>query len=314
MGGISWIKIDVGMFDNRKIRYLRKQPEGDSIVLIWIMLLTLAGRCNAGGAIFLTETVPYTPQMLADELGFDVSTIQNALDALERLNMVIPNGSYLQIAGWGEHQNIEGMEKVREQNRMRKAAQREREKAKRDALSRDSHVTVTQSHATDREKDEEKDLDGDIIPPTPSKETPSELFKRLLPEYGFSEELHGKLVEWMQYKAERRESYKETGLKSLLRQVENNAQKYGDQALCELIDLSMSNGWKGIIFDKLNETRQQGRKGTANPFLEMPREENAGHGGPVTFMQMRDEGRRRKNFSELVAEMESPSTSSSDLL
>ena len=69
-GGISWIKIDVGMFENRKIRYLRKQPEGDSIVLIWIMLLTLAGRCNAGGAIFLTETVPYTPQMLADELGF----------------------------------------------------------------------------------------------------------------------------------------------------------------------------------------------------------------------------------------------------
>lgn len=34
----------------------------------------------------------------------------------------------------------------------------------------------------------------------------------------------------------------------------------------------------------------------------------------VTFMQMRDEGRRRKSFSELVAEMELPSTSSSDLL
>lgn len=282
MSGISWIKIDVGMFENRKIRYLRKQPEGDSIVLIWIMLLTLAGRCNAGGAIFLTETVPYTPQMLADELGFDVDTIHNALEALERLNMVVPNESYLQIAGWSEHQNIEGMEKVREQNRMRKAAQREREKAKRDVSSRDSHVTVTQSHATDKEEEKEIELDRDITPPTPSKETASELFNRLLPEYSFSEELRGKLVEWMQYKSERRESYKETGLKSLLRQVENNAQRYGEQALCELIDLSMSNGWKGIIFDKLEEIQKKGQRGngsqTSNIFWEMLQEEKVKYG------------------------------------
>ena len=261
MGGISWIKIDVGMFDNRKIRFLRNQPEGDSIVLIWIMLLTLAGRCNAGGAVFLTETVPYTPQMLADELGFDVSTIQNALDALERLNMVIPNGSYLQIAGWSEHQNIEGMEKVREQNRMRKAAQREREKAKRDALSRDSHVTVTQSHATEKEEEIDLESERDITPPTPSKETASELFKRLLSEYSFSEELRGKLVEWLQYKTERRENYKETGLKSLLRQVEKNAKQYGDREICDLIDLSMSGGWKGIAFDKL---KSQGMRNSSS--------------------------------------------------
>ena len=85
----------------------------------------------------------------------------------------------------------------------------------------------------------------------PSKETASELFKRLLPEYSFSEELRGKLVEWMQHKTERRENYKETGLKALLRQVEKNAKQYGDQEICDLIDLSMSSGWKGIAFDKL---------------------------------------------------------------
>ena len=282
MGGISWIKIDVGMFDNRKIRFLRNQPEGDSIVLIWIMLLTLAGRCNAGGAVFLTETVPYTPQMLADELGFDVETVRNALDALERLNMVIPNGSYLQIAGWSEHQNIEGMEKVREQNRMRKAAQREREKAKRDALSRDSHVTVTQSHATEKEEEIDLESERDITPPTPSKETASELFKRLLSGYNFSEELRGKLVEWLQYKTERRENYKETGLKSLLRQVEKNAKRYGDQAICDLIDLSMSSGWKGIIFDKLEEDQKNGQRGNgsqpSNIFWEMLQEEKVKYG------------------------------------
>ena len=176
MGDISWIKIDVRMFENRKIRYLRKLSEGDSIVLIWIMLLTLAGRCNAGGRIYLTETIPYTHQMLADELSFAVNTIQNALETLERLNMVISNGSYLQIAGWSEHQNVEGMEKVREQNRIRKAAQRERDKEKQNVLSRDNHVTVTQGHATEKEEERDLEKDGDTPPPTPSKFTPPSVY------------------------------------------------------------------------------------------------------------------------------------------
>jgi hypothetical protein len=62
------------------------------------------------------------------------------------------------------------------------------------------------------------------------------------------------MAEWLTYKLERKESYKETGLKSLLRQVEKNAMQYGDYAVCELIDLCMSSGWKGIIFDKLKQT------------------------------------------------------------
>ena len=55
------------MFDNRKIRHLRKLPEGNSIVLIWVMLLAMAGKCNDHGKIYLTENIPYTPKMLADE-------------------------------------------------------------------------------------------------------------------------------------------------------------------------------------------------------------------------------------------------------
>jgi hypothetical protein len=47
-------------------------------------------------------------------------------------------------------------------------------------------------------------------------------------------------------------------MKTLLRQIENNAQRHGDMAIVELIDDSMANGWKGIIFDRLKQkpTRQ----------------------------------------------------------
>ena len=128
LADVKWIKLTTNMFDNRKIKHLRRLPEGNSIVLIWVMLLTMAGRCNANGMIFLTENIPYTPKMLADELDFEENTVKLALEALEQFNMIVTDGKYFAIAGWEEYQNIEGMEKIREQNRKRVADYRARKK------------------------------------------------------------------------------------------------------------------------------------------------------------------------------------------
>ena len=160
MADIRWVKLTTDMFDNRKIKHLRRLPEGNNIVLIWVMLLTMAGRCNASGMIFLTENIPYTPKMLADELDFEESTVQLALKALEQLNMITTDQGYFAIAGWEEYQNIEGMDKIREQNRLRKRAQREKQRLSLpEAVSRDSHGTVTECHATDIDIEEERDID-----------------------------------------------------------------------------------------------------------------------------------------------------------
>lgn len=155
MAEVKWIKITTDMFDNRKIKHLRRLPDGNNIVLIWVMLLTMAGRCNANGMIFLTENIPYTPKMLADELDFEENTVQLALQALENLGMIVTNNGYFAIAGWEEYQNIEGMEKIREQNRIRKQRQREKEKL----LPNNNHVTSRDSHATDIDIDKELDKD-----------------------------------------------------------------------------------------------------------------------------------------------------------
>ena len=164
MAEVKWIKLTTDMFDNRKIKHLRRLPEGNSIVLIWVMLLTMAGRCNASGMIFLTENIPYTPKMLADELDFEENTVVLALRALEDLNMVVTNQGYFAIAGWEEYQNIEGMDKIREQNRLRKQKQRANQKLLPD-VSQDSHVTVTQCHATEEDIEEDKDKEKEDICP-----------------------------------------------------------------------------------------------------------------------------------------------------
>lgn len=162
MAEVKWVKLTTDMFDNRKIKYLRKLPDGNNIVLIWVMLLTMAGRCNAGGYIFLTENIPYTPKMLADELDFEENTVILALQALENLDMIIADNGAFAIAGWDVYQNIEGMEKIKEQNRLRKQKQREKQKLL-DEVSRDSHVTVTVCHAIEEEKEKEKEKENHSI-------------------------------------------------------------------------------------------------------------------------------------------------------
>lgn len=156
MSDVKWIKITTDMFDNRKIRHLRKLPEGNSIVLIWVMFLAMAGKCNDHGKIYLTENIPYTPKMLADELDFEENTVQLALQALEQLDMIALDDGYFSITGWEEHQNIGGMDRIREQNRIRKQRQREKERliAESRVMSRDSHATEE-----DKDKEEEKDID-----------------------------------------------------------------------------------------------------------------------------------------------------------
>jgi predicted phage replisome organizer len=156
MAEVKWIKLTTDMFDNRKIKHLRRLPDGNSIVLIWVMLLTMAGRCNTSGMIFLTENIPYTSKMLSDELDFEENTVILALKALEDLNMIVTNNGYFAIAGWEEYQNIEGMEKIREQTRKRVAKHREAQRALQ------CNATVTQCNATEEDKEIEKESEREI--------------------------------------------------------------------------------------------------------------------------------------------------------
>jgi len=165
MAKVSWIKIEIEMFSNRKIKQIRKMPEGNNIVLIWVMLLTMAGRCNSNGIIFLTENIPYTTKMLADELDFEESIIQLALTVLEKFGMITRDSELLSIPGWEEHQSADELEKIRDQNRKRVAEYRERQKNKVALLCKKDDVTLQKRYSnitvTEQNKNKDKDLELD---------------------------------------------------------------------------------------------------------------------------------------------------------
>ena len=104
--------------------------------------------------------------------------------------------------------------------------------------------------ASEKEKEKEKEKENECYPPTP--------FSQIIASYSFSEPLMAKTTAWLKYKSERRESYKEQGLKSLLTQIQKNAAKYGEQAVVDLMEQCMAANWAGIIWDRLM------KGGTAN--------------------------------------------------
>lgn len=127
-----------------------------------------------------------------------------------------------------------------------------------------------QQKKKEKEKQEKKEKEKDIRARArlPSTVSMDELTER------FGEVLAPAVDDWLSYKQERREAYKPTGLKSLLTRIEKELDAYGEQAVADVIQLAMSNGWKGIAWDRLqpSKEKQQSQRSqrceSANPFLD----------------------------------------------
>ena len=97
-----------------------------------------------------------------------------------------------------------------------------------------------------------------------------------IPPDDFSPALSAAFANWLQYKREKRQDYKPTGLQSLAAQVRKAAETYGEQAVIDLIGECMANNWQGIIFDRLERgaARNPSGKNGGNIFMDMLREES----------------------------------------
>ncbi|MBY6756298.1 phage replisome organizer N-terminal domain-containing protein [Clostridium botulinum] len=126
---VKWIKITTNMFDDEKIKLIDAMPERDTVHYIWIRLLVQAGKTNANGYIFLNDNVPYTEEMLSTIFNRPLNSLRFALKVLRDFGMIqIQEDKLIKIANWSKHQNIEGMEKVRQQTRERVAKHRAKKK------------------------------------------------------------------------------------------------------------------------------------------------------------------------------------------
>ena len=167
MADVGWVRLSTRLFENRKIKYLLNQPKGAELVLLWVHLLCAAGTVNDGGRVYISQNVMYTPQSLAADFGVPKTIADKALTLFQNLELIeVESDGCIQILGWEKHQNVTGLEKIREQNRLRKQKQRQCDKSRNvdEDMSRDGHVTecdksrnVTQQRREEKNRKEKDD-------------------------------------------------------------------------------------------------------------------------------------------------------------
>ncbi|MBU0661650.1 MAG: phage replisome organizer N-terminal domain-containing protein [Bacteroidetes bacterium] len=129
MNQVTWIKISVNIFEDEKLKLISSLPEGDAIQIVWLRLLCLAGKANQCGDIFLTEQIPYTPEMLSTLFNKPLPIIQLALRTLIDFRMIqIDENSSISVINWEKYQNVDGMEKIKLQ--WKEASKRNRKNQK----------------------------------------------------------------------------------------------------------------------------------------------------------------------------------------
>ncbi|WP_204200845.1 phage replisome organizer N-terminal domain-containing protein [Mammaliicoccus sciuri] len=202
MAEIQWIKLKVGMFDDSKIKYIEALPERDTIITIWVKLLTLAGKYNEQGFIMLSENLPYNEEMLANEFNRPLNSVRLALQTFEKLGMIEQTQGVIKISNWEKHQNVEGMEKIRLQTRERVRKHREQ---KRLEVSNDD---VTLRNATEKNREEE------------NREDKEEEKKEQIP--------YKKIIEHLNNKTGKKYSYKASGNQRLIKARFNEDYKLDD--------------------------------------------------------------------------------------
>lgn len=167
MADVKWIKMIVGMFDGMSFKKIKRAKIGgesyrDKLTAVWFELLDLAARCNHNGALVGTDGIPFTG---LDEIAVQIDRDEEELKLCmafylkERMVIIIEDNVY-SLANWGVYQNVESMEKIREQTRQRVARCRERKRIT--GGNAYCNATVTDGNALEEEGEEDKDLDTDI--------------------------------------------------------------------------------------------------------------------------------------------------------
>ena len=157
MSEISWVKISSDIFQHRKINQIRKLPDGDSIALLWMQLLCLAGNTNDTGLIYFTENVPYTSEMLSVELKHPVLRIDEAILVFQKYGMIDVQDRVISICNWEKYQNSEKLQIIREYNRIRKQEQRKKQRERSEKVNGKESATNPGSHALELDKEKEKE-------------------------------------------------------------------------------------------------------------------------------------------------------------
>jgi len=240
MAEVKWIKVTTDIFDNSKIKQIRKMPDGDSIVVVWLQILCLAGRVNSNGYIFLTEDIPYTDEMLAVEFDQSLQIIKMALSLFKKFGMIDVTDNLYHVSAWEKYQNVDGMEKLREQNRIRVARHREKQKMLECNVTCNvtGNADVMVGNAIDKDKEEELDKEKE------NTKTRHNWVEDILDGFVLDDRVKETIREFIKMRKLIKAPMTDRALKLMINKLrEMDSTPEGQM---EILNQSIENSWKGL--------------------------------------------------------------------
>jgi len=146
MAEVKWIKVVTELFDDDKIILIQSMKQGDSILLIWIQLLCLAGKQNNRGR-FELNGIPCSVAMLATLFRRPVGLVRTAIDTFLTFGLLTQENGVFVVTNWSKHQSLDSLERSKEQSRKRVENYRSRQQVQSDC-NVTSNANVTLSNVT----------------------------------------------------------------------------------------------------------------------------------------------------------------------
>lgn len=104
----------------------------------------------------------------------------------------------------------------------------------------------------------------DIVNTSKNINISNNILDELITEFNISNYLLDGINTWLKYKKERRFTYKESGLRTLVKTIKAKADEYGEQAVIAIIDESIGNGYQGITWDRIKKVYPAKTRQSAN--------------------------------------------------
>ena len=154
MADVKWIKLNVGMFDGNSFKRIKKAKIGgesfrDKLTAVWFELMDFAGKCNANGYLIESPEIPFSSiDDIAIIIDRETEELNLCMQYFISNRMITVIDDVYMLTNWEKYQNVEGLEKIREQNRIRQKKWYDNKKALQEPNVR-SNVSITQSNATE---------------------------------------------------------------------------------------------------------------------------------------------------------------------
>jgi predicted phage replisome organizer len=110
----KYVKFRVDIYEDTKFKIIDMKPERDLIHYVWTRLVTLAGKVNLEGDLYMSKNLPYTIETLAIEFNRGTEQIKLALDVFIELEMIeLTEENVYRVKNFAKHQNIKVKEKIK---------------------------------------------------------------------------------------------------------------------------------------------------------------------------------------------------------